>query len=185
MKLMKSIPRILRKKYNFYYKIFPFFLFISLIQSIINVSFKYPKAITLINGNILVIHQDGIDVYDSTMNNQLFNLKTFSYNEKIENESQLSKVSIARFSEGQRDNSIIVSIIINKIYFFKNNGELLYEEKESQIIDLFEGEYYDLTVIKVNGNNYSYMISFIDGSSQAYYFLNMKLTLIPIVTKKH
>ena len=77
-------------------------------------SFSFPTATTLNNGNILVIHKTGIDICDSTLSTIVRNIKEFSTeSEQISSIEKSAKVSIAKYDDGY-----IVSIIINTIYFF-------------------------------------------------------------------
>ena len=75
------------KKNNYYliyeYNIFRLLLFLFLIKSSICVEFVLPKAITLIDGNILIIHKEAIEVYDSSLSQRINKVKTFSSSEQI------------------------------------------------------------------------------------------------------
>ena len=165
--------KMLNKKYNLCLEIFSLFLFFilfSVIQN--NTKFTYPKAINLINGNILIIHKTGIAVYDSSLKYLIFSVKNFTNDELIEFQ-KLSKLSISIFRESQTqdDSSIIISIINNKIYIFNYNGELLYEEKSQEIIDIIaDSSYLDLTNINIDGTLYNYMISFTKNSEVNLHF---------------
>ena len=84
-------------------------------------SFKYPTAITLKNGNIFIIHETGISICDPTFSIIRKNVTVFSSGNKISSANYLSKVSVSQFNEGY-----IVSVIINKIYIFSPQGEIEY-----------------------------------------------------------
>ena len=149
------------KKNNYYLicqnKIFLLLLFLFLIKSSICVEFVLPKAITLINGNILIIHKEAIEVYDSSLSERINKVKTFSDSEQITEKNLLSKVVISRFD--QSSDHIIVSLILNKIYIFNYKGEKLYEEEDSKIIKMLNGTYFDLIPLKKSGNKYSYIVA--------------------------
>ena len=151
------------KKNNYYliyeYNIFRLLLFLFLIKSSICVEFVLPKAITLIDGNILIIHKEAIEVYDSSLSQRINKVKTFSSSEQITTSSLLSKVAISRFD--QSGDNIIVSLILNKIYIFNYKGEKLYEEEKSEIITMLNGTYFDLIPLKKSGNKYSYIVAFV------------------------
>ena len=160
--------------------IFKCIIFCSLIRKNLTIRFNYPKSFTLTNGNILIIHQNGIDVYDSTLKNLKNSVKSFGTNEKISSAETLSKVSISRFDESDTDNIIIVCLIIKKIYILNSDGGLLYEEESSSIINKFTGSYYDLTLINRDGNAYNYIVGFINDSSKVclYFFEYHKINNI-------
>ena len=151
--------------------IFQFLIFFSLIHKNLSVTFTFPKAITLNNGNIFIIHKLGIDVYSSDLKTLKFNVKEFATNEQISNEQTLAKVVIKSFRESEDDNNLIFCIIINKIYIFEPDGTKKYEETSTSIINIFTGSYYDLTLVGKSGNIYSYIIGFINSQSQAALFL--------------
>ena len=145
-------------------------LFFSLFQNNLSIKFTYPKAINLENGNVLVIHKLGIDVYNSCFTKLIFNARNFSSEEQISSLELFSKVSISKFNENEIVNANLFSIIINRIYIFNYEGELLYEEENEEINNLFQGYYYDITLIKKDGNIYDYMIGFVNDESQASLF---------------
>ena len=136
---------------------FQFFFIITFILKIQKIystlSFIYPNAVTLINGNIFVIHKYGISICDYSFSTILKNVTTFSISEQISSEDDLSKVTISQFSDGY-----IVSVIINKIYIFDSFGELKYNGNslinENDI-------YFMVSPNNISGNNYNYLIGYI------------------------
>ena len=158
------------KNSNLIHSIIIYLILFSFFQCNLCESFTYPTSLNLITGNILIIHQNGIDVYDSTLENLVKSVKTFSNDEKISDQNTLTKVSVS--TTGESEKNIFISIIINKIYIFNYKGELLYEESNTNIINLFTNCCYDLTPIKINGNKYIYSIGFVNGSNQGclYFF---------------
>jgi len=98
--------------------ILPLFI-LYLIPSIkATLSFKYPIAFTLNNGNIFIIHSLGIDICDSKYTTST-NILTFSQGMT---KSQLSTISISKYSTGE-----ILIFIINKFYLFNEEGTKLIE----------------------------------------------------------
>ena len=95
--------------------IISFLLNISQINSFI--SFTYPTAVTLNNGNIFVIHKYGISICDNSYTTIINNITIFSSEDQISNEDYLSKVSISQFKDGY-----ILSVIIDKINIFNSIG---------------------------------------------------------------
>ena len=139
-KLNKTINNLFISQYKYIPNsllIFQILIFLSLFQFNFCATFQFPTAITLTNENILIIHKNGIDVYDSSLSNLVKNVKEFTGDE-ILSETTLSEVAISNF-----DNDLIFAFIINKIYIMDSTGELLYEETKSSIISLFTGSFYD------------------------------------------
>ena len=168
----------IRQKYSFFKKsidlyifFFKTYIFLSIFQlNLCDTSrFTYPKSITLLNGNIFIIHQSGIEIYDSSLTNLVKTIRIFNEDEKISDTVKLGKVSITRFN--QNDNGLIICMIINKIYIFNYKGEELFIENKEEILNLFDGNYYDLTAIKRNGEKYIYQIGFINNyKANLFYF---------------
>ena len=83
------------------------------------------------------------------------------YPDFIQNENQLSKITISRFSEN--DYGYIISIINDKIYIFDCEGSLEYNSNLEG--NELNGDYYTLVPIKRNDQEYTYMVGFINGNN--------------------
>ena len=155
--------------YIFFFKTYIFF---SIFQCNLceNSKFAFPKSITLLNGNIFIIHKTGIQIYDSSLTNLTKTIRTFNSEEEISEIAKLGKVSITRFN--QDDNGLIICMIINKIYIFDYKGDELYVENDSEIIELFANvNYFDLTTIKREEEKYIYQVGFIKSfKANLFYF---------------
>ena len=86
----------------------------------------YGKSITLLDGNIFIIHQNGIDIYDSSLSNNIANIINETL---IINENYLSKITISRFSE--QDNEYIITTLKNTVYIFGCKGNLLFKDEDN------------------------------------------------------
>ena len=145
------------KNYIIFFDILLFFLIIGKFNSE-PISFTFPQAITLYNGDIFIISQTGIEIYDSNLTNKKSTIVTFEDDEQIKDHKILSKTTISRFNS--EDNGYIFSIINDKIFIFNSNGQLLYKS-ENKVPDL-QGLYYTLVPIKRETNTYHYMVGFIN-----------------------
>ena len=148
------------KNYIIFFDILLFFLIIGKFNSEIP-QFTFPQAITLSNGDFFIIHQTGIDIFDSNLTNKKSTIITFEDDDKIKNDTFLSKTTISRYKS--EDNGYILSIINDKIFIFNSSGQLLYQS-ENKIPEL-KGLYYTLVPIKRETNAYHYMIGFIDNKN--------------------
>jgi len=147
------------------------FLFILLfISSIKALSFKYPTAFTLKNGNIFIIHSLGIDICDS---NYTTNKTILKFSDPIY-KSGLSTISISKYSNGE-----FIAFIIENIYLFNANGEKIFSYKHSYA----SGLYYTLSAQKINQENnfYYYLFGYISGAESD---LNLYYCRINLVNKK-
>ena len=124
-------------------------------------SFSFPTATTLNNGNILVIHKTGIDICDSTLSTIVRNIKEFSAeSEQISSIEKSAQVSIAKYDDGY-----IVSIIINTIYFFNEEG---YIKKNKSINNAL---YYSLSIYKYDSDYHYFLVGYIyEQSLNLYYY---------------
>lgn len=120
--------------------------------------YSLPHSINLLNGNILIIHSEGIVIYDSSLTTEI---KTVLNNTNLlqNDENTLSEIEINRFSEYD-NNEYIISIIYQKIYIFNLEGNLLYNSTNDE--NILNGKYYSLIPINQKNNEYIYLIGFID-----------------------
>ena len=120
-----------------------------------SVSLKYPHSLYLSNGNIFVIHETGITIYDHLFMNTIKDVLTFSGNDKIYLD-EIAKITTTI------EDDYIFSIIKDKIYIFDYyNGSLIFHNKTSILGIGIDPKYYSLVVIKNETNNlYKYVISY-------------------------
>ena len=119
--------------------------FINFIQAF---EFKYPKALSLKDGNIFIIHSKGIDICDSLM---ATNSRIITFKAEI-SESYLSKITLSKFQ-----NEEFVIYINDTIYIFDEYGQ----KKAEGHINFNYAEYFSLSAHKIkinNNNNYYYFL---------------------------
>ena len=141
---------------NFRINFFLFILFMIRNSSLSYVSFNFPYALSLSNGNILVIHKTGITICDNLLTKIIKNATIFITSEQIETEESLSKVTTTKM------NNYIISIINDKIYIFNDIGDLLFQDNTKILSSYERAEYYTLVSYKIVDNNYFYLIGFVD-----------------------
>ena len=80
-------------KIIFLFNIFLYIIFCIQIYKILSeISLRYPYSLYLPNGNIFVIHEKGITIYDHLMTKQIEDVITFSENDEIKT-SDLSRLT--------------------------------------------------------------------------------------------
>jgi len=146
------------------------FVIINIIVLLINtysifssLSFSYPSAVTLINGNYFVIHKYGISICDSSFSKIINNI-TIAENtaELISNENDLYKIEIKKFKDGY-----ILCAIIDKIYIFNSYGIMKYKSNSLIPRDV---KHLTLTPYIIKDNNYYYLFGYINqGTFYLYY----------------
>ena len=122
------------KQFNIFLLTFQTFIIFSFIKYINNnkLPSQTSKAIKLLNNNVLVVHETGIDIYDSFLNNSISKVVNYSSDSEV-----LTKFNFVRIYDTEtEDNGIIIIIKKQNIYILNNfNGCLIYEEKNETILD--------------------------------------------------
>ena len=138
----------IRNGFNFLITIF--ILNIYQIGSILK--FKYPSTITLKNGNIFVIEENGIHICDKSFSEIIKTVITFDEEDKISTPDKLSIVSLIR------EKYIIMSHINYKIYFFDIEGTYLYNT--SKLITNCAPQYVSLIPYKNDSYRVEYILAY-------------------------
>ena len=135
---------------NVYYKLFFIFIFLLNIHlSISALFFTFPISTTLTNGNIFVIHQNGISVCNSGVTKIIKNSYTFNEDEKISKDI-LVNVTITQFNDG-----FIIALIKDKLYFFDSNGDYL--DKSENFLS-HSNVYISISSYKTKSNRYYFFL---------------------------
>ena len=130
---------------------------------------NYPYGLYLPNGNIFVIHQNGISIYDHLFTNKTKDVLTFSKKDKLKT-SDTSRISTT-FED-------------DKIYILNNKGNLLFHNNTSILIDEKQPDYYSLAAIKIDNYLYIYSIFYFYNKTlyRAYYQYNINLNENILIT---
>ena len=136
--------------------IFLYIIFCIQIYNILSeINLRYPHSLYLPNGNIFVIHEKGISIYDHLFTKQIEDVITFSENDEIKT-NDLPRITTIFEDE------YLFCIIKDKIYIFNDKGNLLFHNNTSILEDdKIIPRYYSLVVIKMEDNLYKYIILFI------------------------
>ena len=117
------------------------------------------KATNLLNGDIFIISESDVSVYDSTLTIKKSEL-TLESSMQVSTVEDLSKTTISIFPIN--DGGYVICIIKNYVYFFHENGTFLHQINTTS--DL-EGEYYSLVPFKKENSDYYYVVAFGTGES--------------------
>ena len=134
--------------------IFILFSFLEKYTSIENLG--YQQSITLLNGNILIIHQGGITRYDSSLSYKT-TIEEFNIDINYDDIKTI-KITISRFSE--KDYGYIISVIDNTVYILDWEGNILNKNNTNNL----NGSSYTIVPIKRVGKKFVYMIGFIENT---------------------
>ena len=121
-------------------------------------SFSFPTALTLSDGNVLIIDEFGIYIYDSSLTNIISTEHIFIEEDQIKTKEDLSNVILRRYK------GYILSLVNYKFYFFNDKGKLLFHNS-TKFVDSSYPESYALIPIIVNNDIYYYIIGYFDTSN--------------------
>ena len=134
--------------------IFIYILFFIIIYKI-NSEFylRYPFSLYLSNGNIFVIHETGINIYDHLFSTQVEEVIIFPEEEKLKI-NDLPKITTIFEDE------YLFCIIKDKIYIFDDEGHLLFHNRTSILEQNVDTKYYSLVVVKTEEYLFNYYINY-------------------------
>ena len=155
-------------------EIMKYFIFICIILhikilAIFSISLKYPHSLYLSNGNIFIIYEKGVSIYDHLYTTKIEDIINFPDNEFITSDD-LSRITIAL------EDSYIFSIIKDKIYIFDDKGSLLFHNDTLIVKGDKNPIVYSLSIIKKETAEYNYIISFFDNSVLYSYSFQYKIS---------
>ena len=138
---------------------------------------KYPYSLYLSDGNIFIIHQKGISIYDHLFTNKTKDVLTFSKEDKLKT-SDISRISTTF------EDDLLFCLIKDKIYILNNKGNLLFHNNTSILIDEKQPDYYSLAAIKIDNYLYIYSIFYFYNKTlyRAYYQYNINLNENILIT---
>ena len=131
------------------------------------IEYNYPNCIELNNGNVLIIFEKGIYIFNSELSEEISNINYESGFSLTVNDLDL--INLSKFDDG-----VVISIIKTYIYIFSSTGGYIYHKDLSE--DLEGASYYSLIPHKIDGNNYYYIICYMDSSTKLriyYYYINI------------
>ena len=116
-------------------------------------SLKYPFSLYLSNGNIFVIHETGITIYDHLFSTKVEEVINFSKEEKLKI-NDISRITTVFEDE------YLFCIIKDKIFIFNDKGNLLINNDTSILEKNVEPKYYSLIVVKIEEFLFKYYINY-------------------------
>jgi len=133
----------------------------------------FPRSFSLYNGNNLLCCKNGIYCYNSNFSEQLY-FKEFTT--QIADNVDADLTTISQYE----NNGYVILLTKDKFYFLYSYGKV----KFSTDIELDNGGKYYTLVPYRNGNDYCFMVGFINSSSNLnikYYKINISLEQIELI----
>ena len=146
-----------------------FILYTNILPIIFSFPFYNLQSIQLLNGNFLMIHQNGIDICNKGLTKIIKTEFIFTDDEKI-TPDKMKNIIIKQSTDGY-----IYSLINDNIYIFNELGNLLY--KSAKINQDKTPNYYSLTI----KDNYHFYIGLITNNFLNIYYYEYNLTSNTII----
>ena len=157
------------KKKLYYYpnKLF-FFISINIISVIFNdnylekeLNLDYTHSLSLINGNVFIIHKNGVRVYDYNFSITLYEYN-FGGNPIISSENDNIFTSIIQCNDYDQ---YVIAIIKDNIYIFSSKGQYLFHKSINLFSDFLINDYYNyysFLYYKHLNNVYYFILAFLN-----------------------
>jgi hypothetical protein len=155
---------------NYLKKIITLVLFVIKLNIVINDSslldkyldIDYTHALSLLNGNIFILHKNGVIVYNYNFSIILYN-NNFEGATIINSEEENSLTSIIQCEND--NNQYIVALIKNTIHIFSARGEYLFSIENTSLFSDFSITniiyiYYSFLYYKSEDSNYYFIITY-------------------------
>ena len=141
---------------------------------------KYAKAYKLNNGNIVIVGNNGILIYDSTGLNPLYNY-SYTLDNSIIIESDSYFTAFAQFSEEY--NGIVIICVKHIIYILNSDGEFKFNVKLTHYTNNIG--FYTIVPYIYENDNYYFILGYINSQKKAflqYYSFNINNTILTNIT---
>ena len=159
---------------NYIKQIFFIIIFINLNQIVISeeglflksLNLDYTHALSLINGNIFILHKDGVIVYNYNFTIILYSYN-FDGNPIIPSEEENNFTSIIQCDDDI--NQYVVAIIKYEIYIFSSRGQYLFKVQNNFFSDFITNSiytHYSFLYYKYSGNVYYFIITYVNNNSK-------------------
>ena len=122
----------------------------------------YTHVITLLNGNVFIIHKNGVIVYNYNFTIILYDFD-FGGNQLISSEFENDFVSIIQCNNDT--NNYVLAMFYNSIYVFLSKGKYIFHKSHSFFEDFptnITYIYYTFLFYKCEDKRYYFIIAFID-----------------------
>lgn len=146
-------------------KIYAFTIVLVIPEIYSSLSFEYPTAITLPNGNILVAEKNGIFLCNSIFSVIISTEVNFTSDDQIKSVDDLSKVIL------KRELGFIFCLVNFKLYMFNLEGRNVFKSEDKLITTLSLPEYCTLCPLSILDNWLYYIIGYFDNNN----YLNLLL----------
>ena len=156
-----------------YYLLFIFQAYLGVIYSEILYSYElfYARVLKLSNGNMVMAGDKGINTYDNTGTNLLYNY-TFDA-------VQIGQVSDGYFTNivqfSKEDNGLVIVLVNHILYILNSDGKFLFKYELNLAIDSSNFQYYSIVPYFFKEDKYHFILGYINSNQKPcllYYIIN-------------
>ena len=159
------------------FKVFIFFLIIINLSQVVisqtdtdllskNLDLDFTHALSLINGNIFIIHKNGVIVYNYNFTIILYNYDLGGI-PLISSEADNNLTSLIQCDDD--NNQYVLALINDKIYIFSSRGQYIFHISNTSLFSDFSTDffyqYYSFLYYKYDGSVYYFIVSFINNQN--------------------
>ena len=173
-----------------------FYLFINLLYLIINendlyirsIDLDYTHAITLLNGNVFIIHKNGVRVYNYNFSIILYDFD-FGGNQLISSELENNLTSIMQCDDD--NNKYVTALLYNNIYIFSSKGKYLFDKPHTLFAKFpvnANYNFYSFLFYKSEDSIYYYIVTFISNDNHItiiFFKINMNNQEYEVILEKN
>ena len=134
----------------------------------------FPRTFDLYNGNHILCCSDGIYIYNSNFQEQLY---FYEFKNKMSGKNDAMFITICQYS----NNGNVIIITKNMFYFLSSEGEVIFEDDFNLETS---GTFYTLVPYK-DENNLNFFVGFINNSKDLnlqYYYINISSEKIELIS---
>ena len=153
--------------------IFFYLVFINIYQVVFNrtankvkdLDLDYIHPIALLNGNIFIIHKNGVLVYNYNFTEILYNYN-FGGIPIIPSEEENELTSVIQSKDNEKN---VIALINDTIYVFSSRGQYLFDKQINPFSDFRTDayfKYFSFLYYKYVDSNYYFIVSFINNDSK-------------------
>ena len=158
-----------------YYLLFFFQAYLGVIYSEILYSYElsYARVFKLYNGNIVMAGDKGINTYDNTGTNLLYNYTFDEIQINIANDGYFT--NIVQFPK--EDNGLVIVLVYHILYILNSEGKFLFKYELNLDIDPKNFLYYSIVPYFFKEDKYHFILGYINSNQKpclAYYIINQK-----------
>ena len=172
--------QFLKIKYILFFILYIFLIRVSCQETSFSYETEYAKAFKLINGYIIIVGTDGINIYDNTGQNSINNIP-MDEEDKITQIPDSFYTTFAQFDKGQE---YVLLMVKQVLYIMNSQGGFIFKNKFTNH-DTTLTKFYSLVPFINQNNNYNFILGYITNERKKafleYYTINFESQILTLI----